>query len=98
MKLREGARRTIYNNIWYNSVVAPLLPCRNEYNHDRYIRNITVMSRDHVYSIIRAASAWSRGFQGNGSQLFSSPRSGAFTANRLKSCLRGTAGSRGAEV
>jgi hypothetical protein len=52
VKLREGAKRTIYNNIWVDSVVAPCFHVGNEYNHDRYFHNITVMSRDDVYSII----------------------------------------------
>jgi len=52
IKLREGAYRTIYNNIWVDSNVAPCFHVGNENNHDRYFRNITVMARDDVYSII----------------------------------------------
>jgi len=44
MKLREGAYRTIYNNIWVNGANSPCFHVGNEYNHDRYFRNITVMS------------------------------------------------------
>jgi len=44
MKLREGAYRTIYNNIWVNGANSPCFHVGNEYNHDRYSRNITVVS------------------------------------------------------
>ena len=44
MKLREGAYRTIYNNIWVNGANSPCFHVGNEDNHDRYMRNITVMS------------------------------------------------------
>lgn len=43
MKLREGAYRTIYNNIWVNGANSPCFHVGNETNHDRYFRNITVM-------------------------------------------------------
>jgi len=78
MKLREGARRKVYNNIWYNSVVAPCFHVGNEYNHDRYFHNITVMSRDHVYSIIAppARGPW---FEEMDHNCFFK-RAGAFTA------------------
>jgi hypothetical protein len=44
MKLREGADRTIYNNIWVNGANSPCFHVGNENNRDRYFRNITVMS------------------------------------------------------
>ena len=44
MKLREGAYRTIYNNIWVNGANSPCFHVGNENNHDRYYCNITVMS------------------------------------------------------
>jgi hypothetical protein len=44
MKLREGAYRTIYNNIWVNGANSPCFHVGNEDNHDRYFRNITVMT------------------------------------------------------
>jgi len=44
MKLREGAYRTIYNNIWVNGANSPCFHVGNENNHDCYLRNITVMS------------------------------------------------------
>lgn len=44
MKLREGAYRTIYNNIWVNGANSPCFHVGNEDNHDRYFRNITVVS------------------------------------------------------
>jgi hypothetical protein len=44
MKLREGAYRTIYNNIWVNGANSPCFHVGNDDNHDRYFRNITVMS------------------------------------------------------
>ena len=44
MKLREGAYRTIYNNIWVNGANSPCFHVGNDFNHDRYFRNITVMS------------------------------------------------------
>jgi hypothetical protein len=44
IKLREGAYRTIYNNIWVNGANSPCFHLGNEDNHDRYFRNITVMS------------------------------------------------------
>ena len=44
MKLREGAYRTIYNNIWVNGANSPCFHVGNDDNHDRYVRNITVMS------------------------------------------------------
>jgi hypothetical protein len=78
MKLREGAKRTIHNNVWFNSVVAPCFHVGNEYNHDRYFCNITVMSRDDVYSIIAppARGPWLEEIDSN--CFFA--RSGAFTA------------------
>jgi len=82
MKLREGDYRTVYNNIWYDSVVAPCFHVGNEYNHDRYFCNITVMSRDDVYSIIAAPTRgpWLEEIDNN--CFFS--RSGAFTARAEK--------------
>ena len=44
MKLREGAYRTIYNNVWVNGANSPCFHVGNENNHDRYFRNITVMN------------------------------------------------------
>ncbi len=44
MKWREGAYRRVYNNIWYMSKVAPCFHVGNDYNHDRYFNNITVMA------------------------------------------------------
>jgi hypothetical protein len=44
MKLREGAYRNIYNNIWVNGANSPCFHVGNELNHDRYHHNITVMS------------------------------------------------------
>ncbi len=78
MKLREGARRTVRNNVWYNSVVAPCFHVGNEYNRDRYIHNITVMARDDVYSIIAppARGPWLEELDNN--CFFT--RSGKFTA------------------
>jgi len=43
MKLREGAYRKVYNNIWYLSKAAPCFHVGNNYNHDQYFNNITVM-------------------------------------------------------
>lgn len=43
MKLREGAYRTVHNNIWYLSHAAPCFHVGNADNHDRYFNNITVM-------------------------------------------------------
>jgi Right handed beta helix region len=43
MKLREGAYRKVYNNIWYFSKAAPCFHVGNNYNHDQYFNNITVM-------------------------------------------------------
>src|SRR6202050_4806141 len=42
-KWREGAYREVYNNIWYKSHAAPCFHVGNNYNHDRYYNNITVM-------------------------------------------------------
>ncbi len=42
-KWREGAYREVHNNIWYTSRVAPCFHVGNNYNHDRYYNNITVM-------------------------------------------------------
>jgi hypothetical protein len=44
IKLREGAYRTIYNNIWVNGANSPCFHVGNENNRDRYFRNITMMS------------------------------------------------------
>lgn len=44
MKLREGAYRTIYNNIWVKGANSPCFHVGNENNHDRYFCNITVMT------------------------------------------------------
>jgi hypothetical protein len=78
IKLREGAYRTVYNNIWVDSNVAPCFHVGNEDNHDRYFRNITVMARDDVYSIIAppARGPWLEEIDHN--CLYS--RSGRFTA------------------
>jgi hypothetical protein len=78
IKLREGAYRTVYNNIWVDSNVAPCFHVGNEDNHDRYFRNITVMARDDIYSIIAppARGLWLEEIDHN--CLFS--RSGRFTA------------------
>jgi len=43
MKLREGAYRKVCNNIWYLSKGAPCFHVGNNYNHDQYFNNITVM-------------------------------------------------------
>ncbi len=43
MKLREGAYRKVYNNIWYLAKAAPCFHVGNNYNHDQYFNNITVM-------------------------------------------------------
>jgi hypothetical protein len=43
MKLREGAYRKVHNNIWYMSHAAPCFHVGNDYNHDQYFHNITVM-------------------------------------------------------
>ena len=43
LKLREGAYRKVYNNIWYLSKGAPCFHVGNNYNHDQYFNNITVM-------------------------------------------------------
>ena len=48
MKLREGSHRTIYNNIWVNGANSPCFHVGNDDNHDRYFRNITVMSMAHA--------------------------------------------------
>lgn len=42
-KWREGAYREVYNNIWYQSRVAPAFHVGNNYNHDHYYNNITVL-------------------------------------------------------
>ncbi len=78
MKLREGANRTVYNNIWFDSVVAPCFQVGNEYNHDRFFNNITVMSRDDVYVITAppARGPWLEEIDNN--CLFK--QSGEFTA------------------
>src|SRR5579863_2238250 len=44
MKLREGAYRKVYNNIWFLSKGAPCFHVGNNYNHDQYFNNITVMA------------------------------------------------------
>lgn len=43
MKLREGAYRLIENNIWVRGANSPCFHVGNTYNHDKYLRNITVM-------------------------------------------------------
>lgn len=91
IKLREGAYRTVYNNIWVDSNVAPCFHVGNEDNHDRYFRNITVMARDDVYSIIAppARGPWLEEIDHN--CLFS--RSGRFTARISQ--MRGETGPEG---
>jgi hypothetical protein len=88
IKLREGAYRTVYNNIWVNSNVAPCFHVGYEDNHDRYFRNITVMARDDVYSIIAppARGLWLEEIDNN--CLFSA--SGRFTARISQ--MRGESG------
>lgn len=46
MKLREGAHRTIHNNIWVNGANSVCFHVGNVDNHDRYFCNITVMALD----------------------------------------------------
>jgi hypothetical protein len=91
IKLREGAYRTVYNNIWVDSNVAPCFHVGNENNHDRYVRNITVMARDDVYAVIAppARGPWLEEVDHN--CLFS--RSGAFTARISQ--MRGENGPEG---
>jgi len=48
MKLREGAYRTIYNNIWVNGANSPCFHVGYENNHDKYYNNITVTSIEHT--------------------------------------------------
>jgi len=88
MKLREGAYRTVYNNIWVDAAVAPCFHVGNEFNHDRYYHNITVMSKDDVYSVVAppARGPWLEEIDHN--CLFS--RSQPFTAR--VSQLRGEEG------
>jgi hypothetical protein len=43
VKLREGAHRTIANNIFVHPANSPCFHVGNEENHDRFVRNITVM-------------------------------------------------------
>lgn len=43
MKLREGAHRKVYNNIWFMARTAPCFHVGNNFNHDRYFNNIIVM-------------------------------------------------------
>ena len=43
MKLREGAYRKVYNNIWYQAKAAPCFHVGNNFNHDEYFNNITTM-------------------------------------------------------
>lgn len=43
VKLREGAYRTIENNIWVHPANSPCFHVGNDDNHDRYVRNICVM-------------------------------------------------------
>jgi hypothetical protein len=78
VKLREGAYRTVENNIWVDSAVAPCFHVGNEDNHDRYVHNITVMAGDDIYSVIAppARGPWLEEVDGN--CFFS--RSGTFTA------------------
>jgi len=44
MKLREGAYRKVYNNVWYMAKGAPCFHVGNNDNHDEYFSNITVMN------------------------------------------------------
>jgi len=44
MKLREGAQRTIYNNIWVHGANSVCFHVGNTNNGDRYFNNITVMT------------------------------------------------------
>jgi hypothetical protein len=48
MKLREGAHRLIENNIWVDGANSPCFHVGNTDNHDRYLRNITVMNTEHA--------------------------------------------------
>jgi hypothetical protein len=88
VKLREGAYRTVENNIWVDSVVAPCFHVGNEWNHDRYVHNITVMAADDVYAVVAppARGPWLEEIDRN--CFFS--RSGRFTAR--VSQLRGEDG------
>jgi len=48
MKLREGAYRTVHNNIWVNPANPPSFHVGNIDNHDRYFHNITVMTPEAI--------------------------------------------------
>jgi len=78
IKLREGAYRTVSNNIWVDSVVSPAFHVGNEDNYDRYVHNITVMARGDAYAVIAPPSRgpWLEEIDAN--CFFS--RSGAFSA------------------
>jgi Right handed beta helix region len=80
IKLREGAYRKVYNNIWYLSKGAPCFHVGNNDNHDQYFNNITVMDPGNtkwpdgwpwwpqmVYSIIAppAVGTWFEKIDGN---------------------------------
>jgi hypothetical protein len=51
-KLREGAYRDVYNNIWVDATEAPCAHVGYEDNHDRYHHNIVVMAEDDHFSFI----------------------------------------------
>lgn len=48
MKLREGAHRLIENNVWFGGANSPCFHVGNAENHDRYLRNITVMDTNNA--------------------------------------------------
>lgn len=47
VKLREGAYRSVYNNIWINPANPPSFHVGNIDNHDRYFNNITITHPDY---------------------------------------------------
>lgn len=92
MKLREGAYRNVYNNIWVNASVAPCAHVGNEYNHDRYHRNIVVMAKDDCFSFIAppARGPWMEELDYN---CYYNKKKGEFTARVTE--IRGEKGAEG---
>jgi hypothetical protein len=86
IKLREGAHRTIYNNIWVNGANSPCFHVGNEQNQDRYFRNITVMSTGNMHAEDDLNFAMGKGY-GEIYTLIAPPARGPWLAEIDHNCF-----------
>jgi hypothetical protein len=86
IKLREGAHRTIYNNIWVNGANSPCFHVGNEQNHDRFFRNITIMQTGNMQAEDDLNFAMGKGY-GEIYTLIAPPARGPWLAEMDYNCF-----------